>query len=89
MSDVFIFYSRCDIDLARHLFDQLARDREACADWQGISPTTIYRGIESADSCLFIINPNSAFSEICSLEIEHTIKHPQAVDDCSLERVRR
>ena len=59
MSDVFIFYPRRDIDLARYLFDQLARDREAWADWQGISPTTIYRGIESADSCLFIINPNS------------------------------
>ena len=54
MSDVFISYSRRDIDFVRHLFDQLkARDREAWADWQDIPPTAdwlaeIYRGIESA-----------------------------------------
>ena len=81
MSDVFISYSRRDIDFVRHLFDQLkARDREAWADWQGISPAAgwlaeIYRGIEAADSCLFIISPDSASSEICSLEIEHVIKY--------------
>ena len=35
MSDVFISYSRRDIDFVRHLFDQLtARDREPWADWQ-------------------------------------------------------
>ena len=40
MSDVFISYSRRDIDFVRHLFDQLtARDREAWADWQDIPPT--------------------------------------------------
>ena len=34
MSDVFISYSRRDIDFVRDLFDQLtARDREAWADW--------------------------------------------------------
>ena len=40
MSDVFISYSRRDIDFVRHLFDQLkARDRDAWADWQDIPPT--------------------------------------------------
>ena len=40
MSDVFISYSRSDIDFVRHLFDQLkARDREAWVDWQAIPPT--------------------------------------------------
>ena len=40
MSDVFISYSRRDIDFVRHLFDQLtARDREPWADWQDIPPT--------------------------------------------------
>ncbi len=40
MSDVFISYSRPDIDFVRHLFDQLtAHDREAWADWQDIPPT--------------------------------------------------
>ena len=46
MSDVFISYSRRDIDFVRHLFDQLARDREARADWLA----EIYGGIETAHS---------------------------------------
>ena len=42
MLDVFISYSRRDIDFVRHLFDQLtARDREPWADWSA----EIYRGI--------------------------------------------
>ena len=62
MSDVFISYSRRDIDFVRHLFDQLtARDREAWADWQDIPSTAdwlaeIYRGIEAANTFLFVIN---------------------------------
>ena len=81
MSDVFISYSRRDIDFVRHLFDQLkARDREAWADWQDIPPTAdwlaeIYHGIEAADSFLFVISPDSVASEICTLEIEHAVKH--------------
>ena len=84
MSDVFISYSRRDIDFVRHLFDHLtARDREAWADWQDIPPTAdwlaeIYHGIEAADSFLFIISPDSVASEICTLGIEPqtTVKKP-------------
>ena len=37
MSDVFISYSRRDIEFVRHLFEQLkASDRETWADWQNI-----------------------------------------------------
>lgn len=81
MSDVFISYSRLDIDFVRYLLDQLtAHDREPWADWQDILPTAdwlaeIHTGIEAADSFLFIISPDSVASEICSLEIEHTVKH--------------
>jgi len=81
MSDVFISYSRRDIDFVRHLFNQLtARDREAWADWQDIPLTAdwlaeIYHGIEAADSFLFIISPDSVVSEIRTLEIEHAIQH--------------
>ena len=72
MSDVFISYSRRDIDFVRHLFDQLiTRDRDAWADWSA----EIYRGIEAADSFLFVISPDSVTSEICTLEIEHAVKH--------------
>jgi len=81
MSDVFISYSRRDIDFVRHLFDQLtARDREPWADWQDIPPTAdwlaeIYRGIKAANSFLFVISPDSVVSEICTLEIEHAVQH--------------
>ena len=71
MSDVFISYSRRDIDFVRHLFDQLtAHDREPWSDWQDIPPTAdwlaeIYSGIEAANTFLFVISPDSVtFSDI-------------------------
>ena len=80
MSDVFISYSRRDIDFVCYLFDQLkARNRDAWADWQDIPPTAdwlagIYSGIEAANTFLFAISPDSAVSEICTLEIEPAVK---------------
>ena len=35
----------------------------------------IYRGIEAADSFLYIISPDSVTPEICTLEIQHVVKH--------------
>ena len=81
MSDIFISYSRRDIDFVRRLFDQLQeRDHESWVDWQDILPTAdwlaeIYQGIEAADSFLFVISPDSVVSEFCTLEIEHAVKH--------------
>ena len=71
ISDVFISYSRRDIDFVRYLFDQLtARDRDAWADWQDIPPTAdwlvgIYRGIKAADTFLFVISLNSIGQRFC------------------------
>ena len=79
MSNVFISYSRRDIDFVRHLFDRLkARDRDAWADWQDIPPTAdwlaeIYSGIEAAGSFLFIINPDSVPQAYMWLEAEHAV----------------
>ena len=46
-------------------------------NWQDIPPTEwldeVYDGIQAADTFLFIISPDSVVSEICTLEIEHTI----------------
>ena len=78
MSDVFISYSRRDIDFVRHLFDQLkARDRDAWADWQDIPSTAdwlvgIYRGIKAADTFLFVISLNSIGQRFCGIS-SHTI----------------
>jgi len=81
MADVFISYSRKDIEFAQRIHQELeARDREPWVDWQDIPPTSewldeVYAGIQAADTFLFIISPDSVVSEICTLEIEHAIQH--------------
>ena len=81
MADVFISYSRKDIQFAQRIHQELeARDREPWVDWQDIPPTSewldeVYAGIQAADTFLFIISPDSVVSEICILEIEHAVQH--------------
>ncbi|MBT21430.1 hypothetical protein CMK17_15965 [Candidatus Poribacteria bacterium] len=81
MADVFISYSRKDIQFAQRIHHELeARDREPWVDWQDIPPTAewldeVYAGIQEADTFLFIISPDSVVSEICTLEIEHAVQH--------------
>ena len=54
MSDVFISYSRKDIQFAQRIHQELeARDREPWVDWQDIPPTSewldeVYAGIQAA-----------------------------------------
>ena len=74
MADVFISYSRKDIEFAQRIHQELeARDRQPWVDWQDIPPTSewldeVYAGIQAADTFLFIISPDSVVSEICTLE---------------------
>jgi len=81
MADVFISYSRKDIEFAQRIHHELeARDRQPWVDWQDIPPTSewldeVYAGIQEADTFLFIISPDSVVSEICTLEIEHAVQH--------------
>ena len=81
MSDVFISYSRKDIEFAQRIHQELeARDHQPWVDWQDIPPTSewldeVYAGIQAADTFLFIISPDSVVSEICTLEIEHAVQH--------------
>ena len=81
MADVFISYSRQDIQFAQRIHQELeARDRQPWVDWRDIPPTSewldeVYAGIQAADTFLFIISPDSVVSEICILEIEHAIQH--------------
>ena len=54
MADVFISYSRKDIDFVQHLHQELeSRNREPWVDWRDIPPTAewleeVYAGIEAA-----------------------------------------
>jgi hypothetical protein len=76
MADVFISYSRKDIDFARRLVEALqAAGQESWIDWQGIPYSAdwwreICAGIDAADSFLFIISPHSLASRICNLELD-------------------
>src|SRR3954464_14983717 len=79
--DVFISYSRKDREFVRRLDQELARQgREAWVDWEGIRPSeefmeAIYRAIETADSFLFVLSPDSITSEVCRREVEHAAAH--------------
>lgn len=78
-SDVFISYSRRDSDFVRQVFERLRDDgREVWVDWEDIPLTVdwwqeITRGIERADTFVFIISPDSVCSEVCTRELDHAV----------------
>jgi WD40 repeat protein len=80
MADVFISYSRKDKPFVVKLNDALKKaGKETWVDWEGIMPSEewlkeIYTAIESADTVVYVISPDSAKSEVCGEEIEHAIK---------------
>lgn len=79
MKQLFISYSRKDIDFARRLTESFAaKDFDAWVDWQDIPPSVdwmqqIQMGIEQADIFLYIVSPDSITSEVCSREISHAV----------------
>jgi WD40 repeat protein len=76
MADVFISYSRKDKAFVQRLHQALAaQQRDTWIDWEDIPATAdwwkeIQGGIESADSFIFIISPDSVRSDVCRREIE-------------------
>jgi WD40 repeat protein len=85
MSSIFISYSRKDIDFAGKIVQSLAEnDLDTWVDWKSIPKgedweQEIYRGIEAAETFLFLISPDSIKSEICNKEIAHAIKNNKRV----------
>ena len=81
MANVFISYSRKDLQVARQLTEAFkGQDLDFWIDWEGIPPTVdwwreIESGIEKADVFLFLISPDSCKSKVCKQEIEHAIKN--------------
>lgn len=81
MSDVFISYSRKNTEFARKLIDRLTLfGKDSWVDWDGIPLTSpnwwqeIKTGIETADSFLFIMSPDSMASVICNMELDYAIE---------------
>ncbi|MBD1869609.1 TIR domain-containing protein [Cyanobacteria bacterium FACHB-471] len=81
MTDIFISYSRKDKVFTQLLHAALeATGREAWIDWQDIPLTAdwwqeIKRGIEGANTFVFIISPDSITSSVCRREVEHAVLH--------------
>jgi hypothetical protein len=79
--DIFISYSRKDKEFVRQLHQALSqRKHDIWVDWEDIPPTAdwlneIYGAIESADTFVFVLSPDSVASEVCAKEVEHAVKH--------------
>lgn len=77
MSDIFISYSRKDRDFMRKIFDKLeSQEKNVWVDWEDIPPTAewlkeIFDSIESTDTFLFVISPESIVSDTCIAELKH------------------
>jgi len=81
MPRAFISYSRKDTPVVRRLHDALvAQALETWVDWEGIPPADdwlrkIHAAIESADSVVFVLSPDSLSSEVCAGELAHALAH--------------
>jgi WD40 repeat protein len=79
MPDVFISYSRKDKDFVQRLHGALANiNRDVWVDWEDIPASAdwwreIQTGIESADTFVFVISPDSLGSDVCRREIDHAV----------------
>lgn len=77
MTDVFISYSRHDMEFAKHLLGKLTGEkRHVWADWERIPLSAtwweeIKAGIEAADNFVFVVSPASLASHVCIDEFNH------------------
>jgi len=80
MPDVFISYSRRDLEFVQRLHASLdASGKDVWVDWQDILPTAewleeVFEGVESSDNFLFVISPDSLTSEVCARELGHALE---------------
>ncbi|OUC12381.1 MAG: hypothetical protein B0A82_22685 [Alkalinema sp. CACIAM 70d] len=81
MADVFISYSRKDKEFVKALHNALIQhDRNTWVDWEDIPLAAdwwreIERGIEAADTFVFVISPDSVTSKVCGQEIDHAVQN--------------
>ncbi|MCC6612643.1 MAG: TIR domain-containing protein [Anaerolineae bacterium] len=85
MTDVFISYSRKDIDFARQLFDALeAAGLSSWVDFDDIPYSVdwmleIEKGIDASDAYVFIISPDSVASRVCNLELTYARQNSKRI----------
>lgn len=79
-NDVFISYSRKDQAFVRQLNEAFIQlDQEPWVDWDNIEKgeewwEAIQRGIEGANTFVFVISPDSIASSVCQDEIEYAAR---------------
>lgn len=80
MGNVFISYSRDDVAFVRQLKQALENaERSVWVDLDDIPPSAqwmaeINRAIEAADAVLFVLSPSFLASDICALELDHSVR---------------
>jgi WD40 repeat protein len=85
MTKAFVSYSRKDTDFTRKLTDALLeKGMELWVDWKNIPPTVdwklqIQKGVEEADTFLFLISPDSVKSGECAEEIVHAVNNNKRI----------
>lgn len=83
--EVFISYSRKNRDFAAKLVDALrAKGREAWIDLESIPPSAewwdeIKRGIDSANTFVPILTPETLSSPICTFEMDYALKNNKRI----------
>lgn len=81
MSDIFISYSRKDSEFVKKLHAAtLALQRDVWVDFEDIPLSAdwwseINSNIESADTFVFVISPDSLASPICHFELDHAVQY--------------
>jgi hypothetical protein len=81
MPQAYICYAREDQAFVRRLTDALSEhNREAWVDWKDIPLsadwlTETYTGIESSDSFVFVMSPESISSELNRQELAYAVEH--------------
>ena len=79
MTDIFISYSRADLDFVQRLHSALVqRDKDVWVDWEDIPPSAdwlrmIKDAIRTSDSLVFVISPASIASRVCRVELEYAL----------------
>ncbi len=85
MSDVFISYAREDKSFVQQLDAALrGKGRQCWVDWEDIPLSAdwlqeVKAGIESAETFIFIISPDSLRSGPCSQEVIHAVEHGKRI----------
>ncbi|MDZ4769237.1 MAG: TIR domain-containing protein [Chloroflexota bacterium] len=85
MPDIFLSYSRHNIDFARRLVEALnLSGRDSWVDWDDIPQSaawwqSIREGIESTQAFVFLITPHSLASPVCTMELAHALANGKRV----------